>query len=155
MSNELCDDHAQVKPCKHCEVDNFPNNDCKQLAEKYAKVCISEYEQEIAYEAFIAGFDAGAESRYVDNDFKTRGLNTQVHISEQLNVKLQAAEAKSAKLIEVFDFDLDCGDNSCFYAKKKGGMRTNGGCRCVSNNQSHVNLVLRKIREAVAEAKIN
>jgi len=24
----------------------------------------------------------------------------------------------------------DCGDNSCLYAKNKGGMRTNGGCRC-------------------------
>lgn len=28
------------------------------------------------------------------------------------------------------NLDLDCGDNSCVYAKKKGGMRTNGGCRC-------------------------
>lgn len=25
---------------------------------------------------------------------------------------------------------LDCGDNSCLYATKRGGMRTNGGCRC-------------------------
>lgn len=24
----------------------------------------------------------------------------------------------------------DCGDNSCPYAIKRGGMRTNGGCRC-------------------------
>lgn len=24
----------------------------------------------------------------------------------------------------------DCGDNSCRYATRKGGMRTNGGCRC-------------------------
>lgn len=24
----------------------------------------------------------------------------------------------------------DCGDNSCLYATKKGGMRTNAGCRC-------------------------
>jgi hypothetical protein len=24
----------------------------------------------------------------------------------------------------------DCGDNSCLYAPSKGGMRTNGGCRC-------------------------
>ena len=28
---------------------------------------------------------------------------------------------------------LDCGDNSCQFAVKKGGMRTNGGCRCVDN----------------------
>ena len=25
---------------------------------------------------------------------------------------------------------LDCGDNSCHFAKDKSGMRTNGGCRC-------------------------
>lgn len=24
----------------------------------------------------------------------------------------------------------DCGDNSCRYAVKRTGMRTNGGCRC-------------------------
>jgi hypothetical protein len=24
----------------------------------------------------------------------------------------------------------DCGDNSCMFADKKTGMRTNGGCRC-------------------------
>lgn len=32
--------------------------------------------------------------------------------------------------ISVQNLDLDCGDNSCLYAKKKSGMRTNGGCRC-------------------------
>lgn len=29
--------------------------------------------------------------------------------------------------------EIDCGDNSCLFATKKGGMRTNGGCRCFSN----------------------
>jgi len=28
--------------------------------------------------------------------------------------------------------NLDCGDNSCFFAKDKSGMRTNGGCNCFS-----------------------
>lgn len=27
----------------------------------------------------------------------------------------------------------DCGDNSCRFAIHKGGMRTNGGCRCIRN----------------------
>lgn len=27
--------------------------------------------------------------------------------------------------------ELDCGDNSCHFAKNKTGMRTNGGCRCL------------------------
>ncbi len=26
--------------------------------------------------------------------------------------------------------ELDCGDNSCYFAKNKTGMRTNHGCRC-------------------------
>ena len=25
---------------------------------------------------------------------------------------------------------VDCGDNSCLFAEARGGMRTNGGCRC-------------------------
>ena len=29
--------------------------------------------------------------------------------------------------------ELDCGDNGCYFATSKGGMRTNGGCRCLSN----------------------
>jgi hypothetical protein len=28
------------------------------------------------------------------------------------------------------DCPIDCGDNSCLCASKRGGMRTNGGCRC-------------------------
>jgi hypothetical protein len=30
--------------------------------------------------------------------------------------------------------ELDCGDNSCMFAKKKVGMRTNSGCQCFCNN---------------------
>jgi hypothetical protein len=26
---------------------------------------------------------------------------------------------------------LDCRDSSCWFARKKTGMRTNGGCRCM------------------------
>ena len=28
------------------------------------------------------------------------------------------------------DCPIDCGDNSCLCASKRGGMRTNGGCQC-------------------------
>ena len=31
---------------------------------------------------------------------------------------------------------LDCGDNSCRFALRKGGMRTNGGCRCIDRDGS-------------------
>lgn len=30
----------------------------------------------------------------------------------------------------------DCGDNSCAFAARKGGMRTNGGCRCHNRNDT-------------------
>lgn len=29
--------------------------------------------------------------------------------------------------------DLDCGDNSCYFAKNKSGQRTNGGCKCFND----------------------
>lgn len=28
---------------------------------------------------------------------------------------------------------MDCGDNSCVFALDRGGMRTNGGCRCLKD----------------------
>jgi len=31
------------------------------------------------------------------------------------------------------DTEIDCGDNSCLFATRRGGMRTNGGCRCLEN----------------------
>lgn len=37
------------------------------------------------------------------------------------------------RLIKLSKLELDCGDNSCSFAKNKGGMRTNGGCRCIEN----------------------
>ena len=29
--------------------------------------------------------------------------------------------------------DMDCGDSSCMFATVRGGMRTNGGCRCLES----------------------
>lgn len=45
---------------------------------------------------------------------------------------------------------LDCGDNSCYFAPRKGGMRTNGGCRCLSNNPKGVERYAR-VAKAVLE----
>lgn len=28
---------------------------------------------------------------------------------------------------------FDCGDSSCYFAVSRGGMRTNGGCRCLKD----------------------
>lgn len=34
---------------------------------------------------------------------------------------------------------LDCQDNSCLFSKEKKGMRTNAGCRCISNMAPELN----------------
>lgn len=47
-------------------------------------------------------------------------------------------------LVDPGTFNIDCGDNSCLYAPKKKGMRTNGGCRCVENNGRRVEFFLRQ-----------
>lgn len=48
--------------------------------------------------------------------------------------------------------DFDCGDNSCRYAKDKGGMRTNGGCRCADLYPRKVEFFLRtKVHRTEAE----
>lgn len=44
-----------------------------------------------------------------------------------------------AEFLEAASKDApDCGDNSCRFAAKRGGMRTNGGCRCM-DKRSMVN----------------
>ena len=45
-------------------------------------------------------------------------------------------------LIDPQSHNLDCGDNSCKYAVHKGGQRTNGGCRCSSNDGKKVEFFL-------------
>jgi hypothetical protein len=42
-----------------------------------------------------------------------------------------AVEVESLRgAVELAGGYLDCGDSSCLFASAKGGMRTNGGCRC-------------------------
>jgi len=41
--------------------------------------------------------------------------------------------------------ELDCGDNSCLFASKKVGMRTNGGCRCIKELPTKLQLAIKKI----------
>jgi hypothetical protein len=43
---------------------------------------------------------------------------------------------------EARELELDCGDNSCLFAKSKGGMRTNGGCSCYEKHGFHRSAVL-------------
>lgn len=49
---------------------------------------------------------------------------------------------------------LDCGDNSCYFKEgPKGGMRTNGGCRCLRSSvgQMEVRRRLKKMEGALRE----
>lgn len=41
-------------------------------------------------------------------------------------------------MLDTTDVDWDCGDSFCRFAKKKGGMRTNGGCHCHEFNGAKV-----------------
>jgi hypothetical protein len=42
------------------------------------------------------------------------------------------SEERLREIERAADDGPDCGDNSCRFATKRGGMRTNGGCRCTS-----------------------
>lgn len=74
------------------------------------------------------------------------------HEAEKLNARADAEtwmrraqgwESEAAIATERFNrlaaaqpgepLDMDCGDNSCLFAKTRGGMRTNGGCRCLES----------------------
>ena len=67
---------------------------------------------------------------------------------------------KSNWLVDIGPFNLDCKDSSCSYTTNHGGMRTNGGCRCSTNNGRTVerflkrNYVAAQYRIAELEAKI-
>jgi hypothetical protein len=52
---------------------------------------------------------------------------------------------------------LDCGDSSCHFAKQKSGMRTNGGCRCLSGltteQRSKVRRHIKNLEQTLEETK--
>jgi chromosome segregation ATPase len=51
--------------------------------------------------------------------------------------------------------DLDCCDNSCqFGGRGKGGMRTNGGCRCVENLLDELATLKARIKELEADSDV-
>jgi len=47
------------------------------------------------------------------------------------------------------DFNIDCGDNSCLYAVKKTGMRTNGGCRCFDGIDNKKRIYIRRLEVTI------
>lgn len=61
---------------------------------------------------------------------------------------------KSGWLEDPVVHGLDCGDSSCRYAVNRGGMRTNGGCRCARNHGDKVERFLLR-NYLKAQAKID
>ncbi len=52
---------------------------------------------------------------------------------EVINALDYTAKMNLSELRELCKVELDCGDNSCEFTRNRGGMRTNGGCRCVKD----------------------
>lgn len=61
--------------------------------------------------------------------------------------------------VEQGAFDIgeppDCGDNSCMFAKNKGGMRTNGGCRCLKDVSWKTRVYFERLHRALATPSPN
>lgn len=65
------------------------------------------------------------------------------HESDEWMRRAEGWESEAAIATERFNrlaaaqpgepLDMDCGDNSCMFATVRGGMRTNGGCRCLES----------------------
>jgi hypothetical protein len=85
------------------------------------------------------------------NDYKSwmagarsvvRAAQSETELLRKRIAGLREALELGGKIVE--RYDLDCGDNSCYFkAHGKGGMRTNGGCRCVENKTRAVENVAR------------
>src|SRR3954463_11516093 len=59
-----------------------------------------------------------------------------------------ALEPWLVQAVGILAFDFDCGDNSCRFATKdkNGGMRTNGGCRCLEKHRIEITKLLLSAR---------
>ena len=66
-------------------------------------------------------FDALGETRIYRDRWKA--------LAKLLHSEAKALESARSAMARVDEL-CDCGDNSCRFARHKGGMRTNGGCRC-------------------------
>lgn len=75
-----------------------------------------------ALEAWMPGDDAG--------EMKTGPTIEKRWIRRDEVLTALRAPPASEGLREAVMSAPDCGDNSCHYAMRRGGQRTNGGCRC-------------------------
>jgi len=81
------------------------------------------------------------------NDLTTAGCylcHGQNFFSDGIYTINEPSENYVSELISALS-QLDCGDNSCMFATPKDGMRTNGGCRCLSMLPLAVRIAIEKI----------
>ena len=75
-----------------------------------------------------------------------------VTVTELLD-RIEKLEAANRVMRDALFIDWDCGDSSCRFAVKTGGMRTNGGCRCIRNNGLRVASHLVNQKQALVKAE--
>lgn len=73
----------------------------------------------------LDGYDSPEDAKKAEIEF----------INEQLNFS-----ASYVKVTQLNDIKIpDCSDNSCYFkGRGSGGMRTNGGCRCLNNPDGRI-----------------
>lgn len=91
-----------------------------------------------AYERMIDGVAEKASAlacEQVKAEFLRRDTLARLQAAEIEALKSELARLTTPRPSE--PLEMDCGDNSCLFAKTRGGMRTNGGCRCLENLGFH------------------
>lgn len=87
-----------------------------------------------AYERMIDGVAEKASAlacKEVEAEFLRRDTIARLQTAEIEALKNELARLTTPRPSE--PLELDCGDNSCLFAKTRGGMRTNGGCQCLES----------------------
>ena len=83
-------------------------------------------------------------------DVNCEQLNRMIDHVKAERARAETAERELADTREAIrSLAPDCGDNSCRFAIHKGGMRTNGGCRCIEES----GMPVEKRRRVVATIK--
>lgn len=67
-----------------------------------------------------------------------------IKIKNFISDLIDQVEEEKKELIKAL-LELDCGDNSCLFSSNKGGMRTNGGCRCLKEFPTKLQLAIKRI----------
>lgn len=87
-----------------------------------------------AYEGMLDGLAEKAATEAceaVKDEFRQRDVKERLSAARIAQLESELARLCTPRPSE--PLEMDCGDSSCLFAKTHGGMRTNGGCRCLQN----------------------